>query len=111
MRIITRTVLILSIISLFADIASEMLYPVIPLYLDKIGFTVLGMGFIEGLANFTAGISKGYFGKLSDERGIASSICEMGLLIKFYFQTNDGIIDLSRLDNFLPERWIDWEKE
>ncbi len=81
MRIITRTVLILSIISLFADIASEMLYPVIPLYLDKIGFTVLGMGFIEGLANFTAGISKGYFGKLSDERGLRLPFVKWGYLL------------------------------
>jgi len=81
MRIITRTVLILSIISLFADIASEMLYPVVPLYLDKIGFTVLGMGFLEGIANFTAGISKGYFGKLSDEKGLRLPFVKWGYFL------------------------------
>jgi len=81
MRIITRTVLILSIISLFADIASEMLYPVVPLYLEKIGFTVLGMGFLEGIANFTAGISKGYFGKLSDEKGLRLPFVKWGYFL------------------------------
>src|SRR6478672_13358952 len=70
MKVITRTVLILSVVSLFADIASEMLYPVIPVYLKEIGFTVLWIGLLEGFVNFTAGISKGYFGKLSDEKGL-----------------------------------------
>jgi len=32
-RIITRTVLLASFLSLFTDIASEMLYPVMPVYL------------------------------------------------------------------------------
>jgi hypothetical protein len=60
-KIINRTVLILSLVSLFADIASEMLYPVIPIYLKEIGFSFLLIGILEGIANFTAGLSKGYF--------------------------------------------------
>ena len=47
-----------------------MLYPVIPVYLKEIGFSVLLIGILEGVANFTAGLSKGYFGKLSDEKGL-----------------------------------------
>jgi MFS family permease len=81
MRIITRTVLILSIVSLLADIASEMLYPVMPVYLKEIGFTVLWIGVLEGLANFTAGISKGYFGKLSDEKGLRLPFVKLGYLL------------------------------
>jgi MFS family permease len=81
MRIITRTVWILSIVSLFADIASEMLYPVIPVYLRQIGFTVLWIGVLEGLANFTAGISKGYFGKLSDEKGVRLPFIKLGYFL------------------------------
>ena len=68
-KVINRTVWILSLVSLFADVASEMLYPVIPVYLREIGFSVLLIGVLEGVVNFTAGISKGYFGKLSDEKG------------------------------------------
>lgn len=70
MKIINRTVWILSLVSLFADVASEMLYPVIPVYLKEIGFSVLLIGILEGVANFTAGLSKGYFGKKSDELGL-----------------------------------------
>lgn len=69
MKIITRTVWILSLISLFTDVSSEMLYPVIPVYLKSIGYSVLLIGILEGCAEAIAGISKGYFGKLSDNTG------------------------------------------
>jgi MFS family permease len=65
-KILTRTIWIVSLVSLFTDIASEMLYPVMPLYLRKIGFTVLLIGILEGMAEATAGFSKGYFGNMSD---------------------------------------------
>jgi MFS family permease len=78
MRIITRTVWILSLVSLFADVASEMLYPIIPLYLQEIGFSVVWIGLLEGMAGFTAGISKGYFGKLSDEKGLRLPFVKTG---------------------------------
>src|SRR5690349_10569229 len=77
-RIITRTVVILSVVSLFADIASELLYPVIPLYLQQTGFSVFWIGVLEGVVNFTAGISKGYFGKRSDERGLRLPYVKLG---------------------------------
>lgn len=67
MKTITRTVWILSLISLFTDTASEMLYPIMPIYLKQIGFSVVLIGILEGLAEATAGLSKGYFGKLSDK--------------------------------------------
>lgn len=81
MRIISRTVWILSMVSLLADIASEMLYPVIPVYLKEIGFSVLLIGILEGVVNFTAGISKGYFGKLSDEKGLRLPFVKLGYLL------------------------------
>jgi len=81
MKIITRTVWILSMVSLFADVASEMLYPVIPVYLQQIGFSVLWIGMLEGLANFTSGISKGYFGKLSDDKGVRLPFIRWGYFL------------------------------
>ena len=78
MRIINRTVVILSVVSLFADIASEMIYPVVPVYLKEIGFSVLLIGILEGVAEFTSGISKGYFGKLSDEKGVRLPFIKAG---------------------------------
>ncbi len=65
-KIFTRAIYLVSFVSLFTDIASEMLYPVMPVYLKSIGFSVLMIGILEGVAEATAGISKGYFGKLSD---------------------------------------------
>ena len=78
MRIITRTILILSFVSLFADLTSEMLYPVIPIYLKEIGFSIVWIGILEGFVDFTAGISKGYFGKLSDEKGVRLPFIKLG---------------------------------
>ncbi len=46
-----------------------MLYPVMPVFLKSIGFSVLLIGVLEGIAEATAGLSKGYFGKLSDDSG------------------------------------------
>lgn len=81
MRIISRTVIILSLVSLLADIASEMLYPVIPVYLQEIGFSVLLIGLLEGVVSLTAGLSKGYFGKLSDEKGLRLPFVKLGYLL------------------------------
>ena len=37
-----------------------------PIYLKTIGFSIVLIGILEGVAEATAGLSKGYFGKLSD---------------------------------------------
>ena len=66
---ITRTVWLLSLVSLFTDAASEMLYPIMPIYLKQIGFSIVLIGILEGVAEAVAGFSKGYFGKLSDHYG------------------------------------------
>ncbi len=67
MKPLTRTVWVLSLVSLFTDLASEMLYPVMPLYLQHIGFSMLLIGILEGVAEATAGLSKGWFGLRSDQ--------------------------------------------
>ena len=46
-----------------------MLYPIMPIYLKSIGFSIMIIGILEGVAEATAGLSKGYFGKLSDSTG------------------------------------------
>lgn len=80
-KVFTRTIWILSFVSFFADIASEMLYPVMPLYLKTIGFTALWIGILEGVAEAVVGLSKGYFGQLSDERGQRLPFVKMGYLL------------------------------
>ncbi|MBK6364358.1 MAG: MFS transporter [Saprospiraceae bacterium] len=78
MRYISRTVWILSLISLFTDTASEMLYPIMPIYLRTIGFSIVLIGILEGVAEATAGLSKGYFGKLSDTSGRRVPFVQIG---------------------------------
>ena len=78
MKYITRTVWTLSLVSLFTDTASEMLYPIMPIYLKTIGFSIVLIGVLEGFAEATAGLSKGYFGKLSDVSGKRVPFVQMG---------------------------------
>jgi MFS family permease len=78
MKYLTRTIWILSFVSLLTDVASEMLYPVMPIYLRSIGFSVLLIGILEGVAEATAGLSKGYFGKLSDHTGKRAPFVRLG---------------------------------
>ena len=78
MKNISRTVWILSLISLFTDTASEMLYPIMPIYLKSIGFSIVLIGILEGVAEATAGFSKGYFGKRSDAIGKRVPFVQLG---------------------------------
>lgn len=78
MKYITRTVWILSVVSLLTDAASEMLYPIMPIYLKSIGFSIVLIGILEGVAEATAGLSKGYFGKLSDNSGRRVPFVQLG---------------------------------
>ncbi len=80
-KIITPAILIVSIVSFLTDISSEMLYPVMPVYLKSIGFSVLLIGVLEGLAEATAGLSKGYFGKMSDLSGKRVPFVRAGYLM------------------------------
>jgi MFS family permease len=65
-------------VSLFTDTASEMLYPIMPIYLKTIGFSIVLIGILEGVAEATAGLSKGYFGKLSDNSGKRVPCVQLG---------------------------------
>ena len=78
---LTRSVWILSFVSLFNDIASEMLYPVMPVFLKSIGFSILVIGILEGFAEAAAGLSKGYFGELSDKKGMRVPFIRVGYLL------------------------------
>ncbi|MFV5693637.1 MFS transporter [Flavobacterium sp. LT1R49] len=75
---ITKTVWVLSLVSLFTDMASEMLYPIMPIYLKTIGFSIVLIGVLEGFAEALAGLSKGYFGKLSDNSGKRVPFVQLG---------------------------------
>lgn len=74
-----RQVIVLGMVSLFTDIASEMLYPVTPIFLTAVlGSSMALVGVIEGIAEFIAALLKGYFGNLSDKVGKRSIFVTIG---------------------------------
>ncbi len=63
-------VISLGFVSLFNDIASEMIYPLLPSFLAvTLGAGPAAIGIVEGVAESTASLGKGLFGWLSDRRG------------------------------------------
>jgi len=66
MKGISTNVLVLGIVSLLTDMSSEMIYPILPLFLTSIGATVLVIGLIEGAAETTASFLKVVSGWYSD---------------------------------------------
>ena len=65
-----RNIIILGITSLLTDISTEMVYPLIPLYLvAQLGATPGIVGIIEGIAESLASLLKLYAGHISDTFG------------------------------------------
>jgi MFS family permease len=66
---LSRNIRVLSLVSFFQDTASEMLYPVLPLFVTSVlGASPAILGLIEGVAEATASISKIVSGRLADLR-------------------------------------------
>jgi MFS family permease len=67
---LSKNLVVLTLVSLTQDAASDLLYPLLPLLLAGItGAAPLALGVIEGCAEAAAGFSKLYAGKFSDKVG------------------------------------------
>ena len=89
---IPRQVLILGMVSLFTDIASEMLYPVTPIFLTAVlGSSMAIVGIIEGIGEFISGTLKGYFGLVSDKVGKRSIFVVLGYSLSAISKPLPGI--------------------
>lgn len=67
---ISRNVFWMGLTSFFTDVASEMIYPVLPIFLTStLGVSKTMLGLIEGLAESTASILKVFSGWFSDRIG------------------------------------------
>lgn len=61
-------IILLGITSLLTDISSEMVYPILPIYLvNKLGVTPAVLGLIEGVAESLASLTKVFSGYFSDK--------------------------------------------
>ena len=66
-KALTPNVIKLGLVSFFADISSEMLYPITPIFLSMVlGASAFDIGLIEGLAEGVASLLKTYSGRWSD---------------------------------------------
>ncbi|MGH8103156.1 MAG: MFS transporter [bacterium] len=69
-------------VSLLNDAASEMLYPLLPLFItQKLGLSKVTLGLIEGIAEATSGVVKGVAGRLSDTVRKRKSFVVWGYLL------------------------------
>jgi len=101
-------VLILGIASFLTDVSTEMVYPLIPLYLSlRLGASPAILGLIEGIAESLASILKVFSGYLSDRLGKRKPLAIFGysfsLLGKFFIYLSRawGLVFLGRvLDRF-----------
>jgi MFS family permease len=78
-REIPGSVWALGLVSLFMDLSSEMIHALLPLYLvGVLGASALTVGFIEGIAEATASITKIFSGALSDYLGKRKFLAALG---------------------------------
>ena len=63
----TRNLIIVGLVSLFTDLSSQMVFPLIPLYLVTIGASAWIIGLVEGAAETTASFLKVFSGYWSDK--------------------------------------------
>jgi len=65
---IPKNVLILGLVSFFNDTASEMVYPIVPIFMTQVlKASTTAVGLVEGIAESTAALTKFIFGYLSDK--------------------------------------------
>ena len=79
---LTRNTFLLAFASLFADISTEMIYPILPIFLTqtlKASGSVLGL--IEGIAGATQNIIQGFSGALSDRLQRRKPVALAGYLL------------------------------
>jgi len=76
---ITKNVAALGIVSFLTDLSSEMIYPLLPVFLTSVmGASVAFLGLVEGIAESTASILKLFSGWLSDKLNKRKAIVVFG---------------------------------
>lgn len=94
-RRLGRTVKVLGLVSLFTDASSEMIYPLLPIFLSSVlGAGAAAIGVIEGVAEGTASVLKGFSGYASDRlhkrKGLVLAGYGLSALAKPFFAAADA---------------------
>lgn len=91
-RNIPLTVIMLGIVSLFTDAASEMIYPLVPIYVAALGSGAVVLGIIEGVAESTAALLKLISGIISDKIGKRKMLVLVGYSISTLVRPLTGVV-------------------
>lgn len=75
---LSPTVKALGATSFFQDVASEMVYPLLPTFLLALGGGAVALGVMESLAEGTLAVVKGLAGRWSDRRGLRKPFVSAG---------------------------------
>lgn len=89
---IPKAVIMLGIVSLFTDTATEMIYPLIPVYVSALGSGAVMLGIIEGIAESTASLLKLMSGIISDKTGKRKLYVLIGYGISSVIRPLTGIV-------------------
>lgn len=78
-------IVILGLVSFFTDIGTEMVYPILPLYLTSVlGASPAIVGIIEGIAESLASILKLFSGMIADKFGNKKQLAFIGYVASFF---------------------------
>jgi MFS family permease len=89
---IPKVVIMLGMVSLFTDAASEMIYPLIPVYIAALGSGAIVLGIIEGVAETTAAMVKLISGIYSDKIGRRKILVLTGYSISSVIRPVTGLV-------------------
>lgn len=89
---IPLAIVMLGLVSLFTDAASEMIYPLVPVFVALLGSGAIVLGFIEGIAETTAAMLKLLSGILSDKLGKRKLLVLIGYAISTFIRPLTGLV-------------------
>lgn len=89
---IPKVVIVLGIVSLFTDAASEMIYPLVPVYIAALGSGAILLGVIEGVAETTASMLKLISGIISDRIGKRKLLVLIGYSVSSLVRPLTGLV-------------------
>jgi len=87
----TGNVLLLGLVSFFADLSGEMMTPVLPLFITALGGSSVVIGFIGGLGDAVANIVKVFSGYIADRTGKRKQLIAVGYGIPFFAKLGIGL--------------------
>lgn len=76
--ILSRNLLILSLVSLLNDFSTDMVFPILPFFIALLGGGAVVIGIMEGLADSVAAFLRYFSGRVSDRVGRRKTLAAMG---------------------------------